>query len=524
MNREKIQRSVSVLMCCVLLLGLFSGVLPVAGATPLVEVGYYGREQLAEMNNSKALLYAYDQIVAGVESAAEKIEIYNGTNTISKAEVKIVMDVYLRDHVEQFWLGSSYTTLSTSSTCLSIKPAYTMTGTELQKARAAFDKTVDQILSGLKSGMSEAERELYLHDQLASLVVYDKSGANAHNAYGAIVEGLAVCEGYAEALQYLLQRAGIRSFIAKGQGIDPETQTGVNHAWNYVRIDGKYYHVDLTWNDQSSNLYHAYFNQTDQVMQEDHAVFATDYALPSCTATEAMYFTGKDTYMDNFNAEKIGGLLKANGLKVHLYIPGSMSEFLDQVKSNRGDIADSANIIGSFSYISTWLGHELILTFKPKNPQPTDPTPTEPSPTDPAPAEPQPTEPKPTEPKPTEPKPTEPKPTEPKPTEPKPTDPLVTEPQATVPQDTEPQVTEPRPTTPSATEPKPTEPKPTDSVPTEPLPTTPQTMEPTAGADPAPTDPPAGEENNSLQRILLIALPVAAAAIILPALLRRKRT
>ena len=106
------RRWISLFLCCALLLGFLPGIIPSAQAAPAVTVSYYGRDQLAGLNNAAALLYAYDQIVAGVESATEKITIYNGTNAISSAELKTVMHAYLRDHAEHFWMGGSYTTTS----------------------------------------------------------------------------------------------------------------------------------------------------------------------------------------------------------------------------------------------------------------------------------------------------------------------------------------------------------------------------------------------------------------------------
>ena len=327
----------------------------------LVEiVPYYGRTQLATMPNSTALLYAYDQIVAGVEASAESIEVYNGIDAISPVELEMVMEVYRRDYAHHFWLSNTYSYSSTSATVVSVMPQYILSGTELEEAKAAFEQKVAEILSGLTSDMTEFQRELYLHDLLAEMVTYE-SGAHAHDAYGAIVEGKAVCEGYAEALQYLLQRAGIQSFIATGTSMNPATGRTENHAWNYVRIDGEYYHVDLTWNDQDAYLFHAYFNQTDAVIQENHVIADTVYALPVCDAVAAQYFTGKDTYLDSYTTESVGQLLKDNGMQVQVYIPDSVDDFISWYYANILSIAKNAGVSGGFSYGYVQLGREVIL-------------------------------------------------------------------------------------------------------------------------------------------------------------------
>ena len=325
-------------------------------------VSYYGRDLLSAMDNSAGLLYAYDQLATGVEKSAEAISVYNGTDAISQAEIEMVMDLYRKDYAHHFWLGNGYRFSSNSFSVVTIKPTYTMKGQELEAAKATFEQKVTDILSGITSAMSEYEKELYLHDRLAGMVTYT-GGTNAHNAYGALVEGKAVCGGYAESLQYLLQRVGIQSFLVEGTSIDPATMRPENHEWNYVRIDGKYYHVDLTWDDQGERLFHAYFNQTDAVIQEDHTIFETEYPRPVCNATAAQYFTGKAEYLDSYTADRLGQLLKDNGLKVHVYIPGNMNGFLSWYTMNILNIAQKAGVNGGFSWGYAKLGNELILSL-----------------------------------------------------------------------------------------------------------------------------------------------------------------
>lgn len=160
------------------------------------------------MSNSTALLYAYDKITAGIGASEAEISVYNGTNAITQAEIKTVLDAYRRDHTEHFWMGNSYSISYTTATVISLRPTYIMSGAELETAKETFDDAVDEMLSGITSVMSEYEREKLLHDRLAAKITYVET-SNAHNAYGAIVEGKAVCEGYAEAYQYLLQCAGL---------------------------------------------------------------------------------------------------------------------------------------------------------------------------------------------------------------------------------------------------------------------------------------------------------------------------
>ena len=254
---------------------------------------YYGRSALSNCANPTALLYAYDRLTEGVENSAVNINVYNGTDRFTKTDLKTVFDAYMRDHPEHFWVGNGYQYNYSPETGIvsSVMPKYILSGSSLRTAKTAFNAAVLDMLRGITGSMSEYEREKLLHDRLAEKVVYDGSALYAHSAYGALVQGRAVCEGYAKAFQVLLRKAGICSFIITGSGINPSTGTPEGHAWNAVRIDGKYYHVDVTWDDQGENLFYAYFNKSTSEFQEDHTIDETDYALPVCDSMDADYFT-----------------------------------------------------------------------------------------------------------------------------------------------------------------------------------------------------------------------------------------
>ncbi len=324
-------------------------------------VDYYGRYALSKEPNSKALLYAYDQIVRGVSVSEDEITVYNGKNPLSADELLMVFEAYTRDHTEHFWLSGSYTYVYNAVTVYSVQLYYTMSGSELVQAQREFENTVSEYLACLDDSMSDFEKELALHDRLAQSVTYT-STANAHNSYGALVEGEAVCEGYAEAFQYLLQRAGIQSFVVTGVYENPDTGKRVNHAWNLVRIDGNYYHADVTWDDQEKHTYHAYFNLTDAAMQEDHIFDTPAYELPACDSTEAQYFNVMGGLQGNtYSANEIADRLKAGDLKTSVYITENMDEFVKWLNQHFSDIAKSLGLLGGYSYRYSHLGREFVL-------------------------------------------------------------------------------------------------------------------------------------------------------------------
>jgi len=329
---------------------------------------YYGREALGKMENKDALLYAYDQLVAGIDAAAEVIQIYpqGGISLVSIEEIQMVMDAYTRDHTENFWLNSKYSISykKSSGMASSIKPSYNMTGQELTDARAKFEARVDELLDGISSQQSEFDRQLILHDRLAGIVTYDETLSQEHiyDAYGAIVNGLAVCQGYAEALQYLLRRAGIQSFIVTGYSQDQ------SHAWNMVRIGGKYYHTDLTWDDQGERLYHAYFNMSDGYISEDHAIYVTAYPMDTCEGMEYNYFKVNQIDLNDSEAKDTASVaqkIKINGNRASFLVTGTTSaqQFRDWFEDHKTGVLNQAGLSGAQVERYTCMGRETMITF-----------------------------------------------------------------------------------------------------------------------------------------------------------------
>lgn len=125
---------------------------------------------------------------------------------------------------------------------------------------------IQNVLDGLSfDGTTRKELLTQFHDYLCDTIVYIDS-AYAHNIYGALVEGEAVCEGYARAFKLFCDLYGIPCMLITGDAL---TSTGYGpHAWNAVRMeDGNWYGVDVTWDDQSK-IYYDFFLVGSQSVPE----------------------------------------------------------------------------------------------------------------------------------------------------------------------------------------------------------------------------------------------------------------
>lgn len=136
--------------------------------------------------------------------------------------------------------------------------------------RAAIDNVFDEVIT---ANMNEEQKATALHDYLVQHMVYDQNANNSlgiekRNAYEALVNGIGVCEGYTLAYAALLEKAGIEVGYCKS--------TKMNHIWNYVKLNGNWYHADLTYDDitaasqtgETGYVKHTYFLLSDSAMEK----------------------------------------------------------------------------------------------------------------------------------------------------------------------------------------------------------------------------------------------------------------
>jgi hypothetical protein len=164
--------------------------------------------------------------------------------------------------------------------------------------KANYEKVKEIVAAVVKPDMTEVEKEAALHDFLITHTKYDteeydnviKDDKNynpyVHNESSVLLNGLGVCDGYAKAMKLLLDAVDIENWIVYGHGISDNKKIG--HAWNMVKLDGIYYHLDTTWDDpvpdMGSFISYRYFNVSDDKMKEDHEWDYNSYN--KCTSTK----------------------------------------------------------------------------------------------------------------------------------------------------------------------------------------------------------------------------------------------
>lgn len=149
---------------------------------------------------------------------------------------------------------------------------------DVEKYENQIEQIKNQIIAQV-NGKSDYQKIKMIHDYLIDSIEYenDLTKKDVYDIYGALVKKRCVCEGYAKAFQYLMNEIGIENTIVIGSGINSRNETE-SHAWNYVKLDGRWYAVDVTWDDPiitgggklTNKSKYEYFLKGSKKMNENH--------------------------------------------------------------------------------------------------------------------------------------------------------------------------------------------------------------------------------------------------------------
>ncbi|MGE7691771.1 transglutaminase domain-containing protein [Lysinibacillus sp. NPDC097214] len=157
---------------------------------------------------------------------------------------------------------------------------------------AFVEMNVQEVVASIhKKSLSDVETVRAVNDYIVANTAYtDQTNSSPHSAYTVLAEHGGVCQGYALLAHSMLQKLGIETKYIVGY----VGQEG--HAWNLVKLDGQWYHLDTTWNDpvpdRKGAVRYQYFLVDDRTMAKDHTWIAGDY--PKATSTKYNYFHNVD--------------------------------------------------------------------------------------------------------------------------------------------------------------------------------------------------------------------------------------
>ena len=299
------------------------------------------------------------------------------------SEVEWFLKDYLHATPELFYLDIRNTSVSVGemdgkAVCY-VKLAY-LDGLASDAAQQQLEAAADRILQTVPHGTTNWEKALYIHDALVRCVAYEE-GERDQTAYAALVDGKAVCMGYAMAYEYLLTRAGVEADTVCGYAdefsaaLDNTLMQMPGHAWTVVTFTEngarQSCFVDTTWDDLGKtdtygNEYvsHHWFGVTlEDIQREGRSTLATGYDLNQWNLNNSSlnYYVRNGSMIDSYDLDQIIRIMQdqirqgSNVLSVRM---ADLDTYYD-VRFNMeesGDLQKLSNALGiggyaySFSY------------------------------------------------------------------------------------------------------------------------------------------------------------------------------
>lgn len=285
---------------------------------------YDGAFEYAAQSLNEAELLWYRDIKQALGSFGENVQLDGAAleEGCCEEDIDRIFQCVLNDHPELFYVeGYSYTryTRGERITAVVFSGAYSIDRETAESRREEIEAAAAEILSGIAGDADQYTRVKYVYDTIIRETDYDPSAPDNQNVYSVFVNHRSVCQGYAKATQYLLNRLGVECTLVLGTVETEEGQEG--HAWNLVRVDGNYYYVDATWGDASYSLQgggtpenmdipeinYDYLNVTTAELLRSHTL-GGNVPMPQCIATDANYFSREGALFTSYDKDQMQAL------------------------------------------------------------------------------------------------------------------------------------------------------------------------------------------------------------------------
>ncbi|MBR0380969.1 MAG: hypothetical protein IJH71_00855 [Eubacterium sp.] len=258
---------------------------------------------------------AYRTLLSGLKTRQETIEISPcPKETLSDAWAGLLMD-----HVEIFWAFEyHYSTLDGKA--VSVEPDYIYTRDEIYDRQKQIESVVKEFVKKAKSRKTDYEKILYVYEYLIKSTDYEMEAKNNQHVDSVLLGKQSVCAGYAKTSKLLLNQLGIEAYYVRGLSKDPpkDDPMGGSHAWNIVKCEGEYYHLDTTWGDplfkgegvkRPDEVLYDYLNCDDEETFRTHTL-DDHYKYPACNRMEWNYYVVNGRYFQSYDEKTISGLIK----------------------------------------------------------------------------------------------------------------------------------------------------------------------------------------------------------------------
>ena len=227
----------------------------------------------------------YDALRQGFDALAPAIRV----ERLENAELS---DVYQRLKLDEpglwFVVGFTYRFYPQASH-VELVPEYLFDKQKIREHRQAIDSRIARLTRPLQ-GKSSREKAVAIHDYILENVRYDKlKKSYSHEIIGPLTQGVGVCEGIAKTVKALCDACGVECLVALSHD-NPDRGVKYRHAWDLLRLDGKWYHMDATFDNslQRGVKRYDYCFVDDKRIFRDHERLVLP--LPACGDGDSFYY------------------------------------------------------------------------------------------------------------------------------------------------------------------------------------------------------------------------------------------
>lgn len=206
--------------------------------------------------NTRTSMTAAQALYMGVMSGSESIDLTEYQVNIS--EIDQLYQSVINGNGDLFYVTGGYVYYYMGDYITSFIPEYNMEVSEIPAAKEVYSAEIDKILDTIDDDWSDLEKAAAINDFICTHFEYDTT-YSIYDAYNMVVQKKGVCQAYTLLYAHLLDKVGIENDCAISEDM--------NHIWNVIKINGNWYHVDVTWNDPLDDMpgraRHANFMKSD---------------------------------------------------------------------------------------------------------------------------------------------------------------------------------------------------------------------------------------------------------------------
>ena len=243
-----------------------------------------------------------ERLIAAWENMDTEVQLYPDIKIHRDDIVSYFSSIYF-ENPQYYYVVRSFSGKSSSGYMTQLtKLSYTVDSMDtVRETWKEIDKATEEILLYIEPDMTDFEKIMTVHDYMDLHYVYDLNDMD--QTYLIMLDKAGVCASYAEAFQHMMNVLGIECTLV--------SSNEMGHIWNMVKVDGFWYHVDVTWDDpvpdQFGVVSHKYMFLSENAIKE-----------MGHTGFDAQYYAGKTTYNNATWRDDGGSIVTLDGIMYHV--------------------------------------------------------------------------------------------------------------------------------------------------------------------------------------------------------------